>query len=75
MRIALSRSLYRPDAVAAAAAAYGALARIEVAEGEHEVVVTLSDSHPDIPDLLDAFCNHALYETVLRHRADTGGVL
>ncbi len=75
-RVVFSRSLYRPDAVEATAEAYGGLARIEIDQGEDSIVATLHDPEPDFADeLVDAFCNHALHETIVRHRQHNGGEL
>jgi hypothetical protein len=75
--VTFSRSLYRIDGIEAAAAAYAALAQITVTPGESEIVVDLTQPHPDIPpdELRDAFCNHALFETVRLHREVVGGAL
>lgn len=76
-RIRFSRSLYHPEAVSAAVSAYGALARITVdASSPHAVVVEVADPHPDLAGaLVDAFCNHVLFETIRHHRAVVGGAL
>jgi len=59
------RSLYSVPAVRAAAEAYAELASsIDVVEHEVEVVVTITDPDPDLPELVDAFANHALFETI-----------
>ena len=75
--VTFSRSLYRLDSIEAAAAAYAQLATINITPGDSEIVVDLVEPHPDIPadDLVDAFCNHALFETVRMHRDAVGGVL
>jgi hypothetical protein len=75
--VTFSRSLYRIDGIESAAAAYAGLAQITVTPGESEIVVSLAQPHPDIPaqELVDAFCNHALFETVRRHREAVGGSL
>lgn len=67
--VSFSKSLYALEGVEAAARAYSDLARIVVEDGETEVRVTVSDPHPDFADqVLDAFCNHALFETIVRTR-------
>lgn len=66
----LSRSLYDPDAVAEAVAAFQNLATIEVEATEARLRVTITDPDPDVADVLaDELCNHALAHTVARHRA------
>lgn len=68
--LSFSRSLYRVDAVEAAAAAYGPVAPVVVTVAGSDIVATFEPPLPDIDDLLDAFANHALYETVVRERAE-----
>lgn len=67
-RVALSRSLYSPDAVQAAAKAYEEVAKISLEDSAGDIVVTFSDLGPADAEIVDAFCNHALHETVLRAR-------
>jgi hypothetical protein len=67
--LAFSRSLYTPEAVRDAVAAYQELARFEVLEGGDDVQVRVSDPDPEVNDLLDEFCNHVLFETVKQFRA------
>lgn len=75
-RLTFSRSLYRPDAVEATVAAYAQLATIGVETEDHAIVVTVSDPHPALAgELVDAMCNHILFETIRRYRADQGGAI
>ena len=68
--VEFSRSLYDVDAVRAAADAYGGLATIAVKTVGDHVRVEVSEIDPRVADrLVDALCNHALYNTVDRHRA------
>ncbi len=62
----LSRSLYTPEAVRAAALAYAALAEIVVEEQGDILRVTVSQ--PRRPDVVDHLLNHCLFETVRRSR-------
>lgn len=69
--INFSTSIYRNDAVEAAAQAYGHLAKIRVEANEGNVVLHIEDIDERVSDrLVDALCNHALYETVARTRAE-----
>ncbi len=69
--LSFSRSLYRVDAVEAAAAAYAPVATIVVTVAGSDILATFEDPDPDLgEDLFDGFANHALYETVVRERAD-----
>jgi len=68
-RITFDRSLYLPEAVEAAAAAYTDHARIELTPGADAVVAVISDVLEHDPRLVaHAFCNHALHETIARRR-------
>lgn len=67
--LSLSRSLYLPEAVQAAARAFGELATIEVRVLDSDIEVSLDDIDPDVDDVLaDELCNHALHETIVRRR-------
>ena len=66
-----SRSLYRVDAVEAAAEAYGAVTSVVVTVAGSDILATFeSPNTPYGEDLFDAFANHALAETVARARAE-----
>ena len=67
--IAFDGSLYLPEAVSAAAEAYADHIRIELTPTADAVVAKLSDIAGDNPrTVVKAFCNHALYETIVRKR-------
>ncbi|GEM_PF-1013077 len=69
--LSFSRSLYRVEAVEAAAAVYAGVASVVVTVAGSDIVATFDDPDPDLgEDLFDAFANHALYETVVRERAE-----
>jgi hypothetical protein len=74
-RITFDRSLYLPEAVAAAAAAYAEHAQVEVTPGADEVVAVISAGAGHDPQIVvHAFCNHVLHETIARRRqAGEGG--
>lgn len=66
-RISFERSLYLPEAVDAAAAAYAEHAQIEVTPAADAVVAVIS-APADEQIVVHAFCNHVLYETITRRR-------
>ena len=67
--IAFDASLYLPEAVAAAAAAYAEHAQIELTQTADAVVAKLSGVVGHDPrTVVNAFSNHALYETIVRRR-------
>ena len=62
-------SLYLPDAVEAAAAAYADHAAITLTSNENAVVATIAaEADADESTLAHAFCNHVLHETIVRQR-------
>ncbi len=66
-----SRSLYRLDAVEAAAGVYAGVAEVAVTVAGSDIVATFGAPDPQLgEDLFDAFANHVLYETVVRERAE-----
>jgi len=68
-QVTFDRSLYLPEAVDAAAAAYAEHAKIEVTPAGDSVVVALSViGEHDPQTVTNAFCNHVLYETIARMR-------
>ena len=71
-RVTFDRSLYLPEAVEAAAAAYGAHAQIEVTRSDECTVAMVSPvAESDPRPLVNAFCNHVLHETIARLREST----
>ena len=71
-RISFDRSLYLPEAVAAAAAAFAAHAQIEVTPNADAVVAVISGVVENDPDMVaNAFCNYVLHETIARMRQAT----
>jgi hypothetical protein len=67
--IVFDESLYLPDAVAAAAAAYAEHVHVELTRTADAIVAKLSKIvGPDPQMVANAFCNHALYETIVRRR-------
>jgi len=71
-RVTFDRSLYLPEAVEAAAAAYGEHAQIEVARSDECTVAMISPIGDTDPRLLvNAFCNHVLHESIARLRDST----
>ena len=69
-RIVFSRTLYTAEAVKTAASAYAALTKVEVEVSDTEVVAEFENAPTG--ELVDAFCNHALYETVVQRRRQIG---
>lgn len=67
-RIAFDRTLYLPEAVEAAAAAYAEHATIEVTPSADAVVAAITVDGDDPQTVVHAFCNHVLHETVTRRR-------
>jgi hypothetical protein len=70
LRVSFSRSLYLPEAVEAAAAAYAALAPVAIEPGGNDITAVVET---DDRDLVDELCNHALFETISRRRGQPAG--
>lgn len=68
-RITFDRSLYLPEAVEAATAAYTGHAKIElISAGEAVTAVITEIGDHDPKEFVHAFCNHVLHETITRRR-------
>lgn len=68
-RISFDRSLYLPEAVEAAAAAYAEHAQIAVTTGADAIEAVISGVVDYDPDTVaNAFRNHVLHETIARRR-------
>jgi hypothetical protein len=71
-RITFDRSLYDPDAVAAAASAYAEYADITLERAGDAVVAVVGAVRGHDRDTVEhSFCNLALQETVVRLRRNT----
>jgi len=67
--IRFDRSLYLPEAVEAAVAAYAEHAQIELSTTDDAVVAAISGVVDNDADMVAyAFCNHVLHETIARLR-------
>ena len=70
-RISFDRSLYLPEAVEAAAAAYADFAKVELTSSAETVVADISDAGDyDLATIANAFSNHVLHETISRRRRE-----
>ena len=68
-QIIFDRSLYAPDAVEAAAAAYAPYAEIALEGSGDELVAVVGAVTGGDRELIEhSFCNHALQETIVRVR-------
>ena len=68
-RITFQRSLYLPEAVDAAVAAYAEHATIEVTPSADALVAVISAVVGNDAEIVaHAFCNHVLHETIARLR-------
>ena len=73
-QIIFDRSLYAPEAVEAAAAAYVEHADITVERSGDAVIAVISAVRGDRETIEHSFCNLALQETVVRMRRATAAV-
>ncbi len=68
----LSHSLYAPDAISEAVEAFASIATLELTREASETRVEVSWTDPEIPDLLDHFCNHILHHSIVASRQGSG---
>ena len=70
-RISFDRTLYLPEAVAAAAEAYADYAKIQITQSADGVVAEIGGvvDHEE-RTVVNAFCNHVLHETIARRRLE-----
>ncbi|HYD50923.1 MAG TPA: HxsD-like protein [Terriglobales bacterium] len=66
--IRFDRSLYLPEAVEAAAAAYRDHAEISLSTAGDSVIAAITAADEDLDEIAGAFGNHVLYETITRIR-------
>ena len=65
--VAFARSLYAPDAIRAAVAAYAELASFQITESDEDVIVRITEPDSDVAHCLaDELANYALVETIAR---------
>lgn len=68
--VVFSPRLYELEAVRLSAERFAADATIRIVEEDAGIRVSFSQQDDEIADdLVDSFCNHALFETVRRRRA------
>jgi hypothetical protein len=68
--VVLSPRLYAPEAIRLSAERFTSHATIRIVEDEGGIRVSFSQPDGEIEDdLVDSFCNHALFETVRSRRA------
>ncbi len=68
--VSFDHSIYNQASIETAAAAYASILEINVASGDGETTATFSNLDPGQGRMLvDAFCNHVLFETIQHFRA------
>ena len=74
--IRFSKNLYRQDALEASVHAYSALAKFRIESHDAEIHVFIEVNEPThAKPIRDAFCTHALFETIVKHREAVGAKL
>lgn len=73
--IQFSRTLYLTEAVDAAVAAYAEVAEFEVKSDENDITVQIDADAGYGDKVYHAFCNHVLFESIVRTRQALGGRL
>jgi hypothetical protein len=68
--VSFDHSIYDQASIETAAATYAGFLEISVAAGDGETTASFSNLDPEQGQMLvDAFCNHVLFETIQRFRA------
>ena len=74
--LSFSKSIYHFSAIMAAIQVYDAYAHFEYIDREHEVQLTIAPKQEQHAQLIiDSFCNHVLFESIVAHRQEKGGLL
>ena len=73
--IQFSRSLYLAEAVDAAVSAYSEVATFNVDSDENDISVQIEADAGYGDTVYHAFCNHVLFESIVRSRQALGGRL
>ena len=74
--IPFSLSIYRLAAIVSAMQLYAGHAEFSYTESEHDICVRIqpkNEAHAQL--IIDSFCNHVLFETIVAYRAEKGGEL
>ena len=67
--VTFDHSIYSPDSISAAVEAYAGLLSVTLADDEGATTARFDELDPDEGEMLvDAFCNHVLYESIQRNR-------
>ena len=74
--LSFSLSIYKKEAIEEAMHAYGAYARFSLQEEPYAIAIDIEPLHEDLATkIIDSFCNHVLFETIILHRKEKGGTL
>ena len=67
--VTFDHSIYSPDSISAAVEAYAELLTVTLADADGATTANFNDLDPEDGEMLvDAFCNHVLYESIQRNR-------
>ena len=76
INIPFSLSIYKKEAIEEAMYAYASYARFSVQEEEFTMIIEIQPLHEShAAQIIDSFCNHVLFETIVLHRKERGGDL
>jgi hypothetical protein len=67
--------LYLAEAVDAAVVAYGEVAEVSIENNENDITVQIEADEGYGDTVYHAFCNHVLFESIVRTRQALGGRL
>ena len=76
VNIPFSLSIYKKEAIEEAMYAYASYASFSVQEEKSTIVIEIQPLHEShASQIIDSFCNHVLFETIVLHRKEKGGDL
>ena len=73
--VTFSLSIYRLPAIVSAMQLYAGHADFSYTESENDICVQVSpknESHAQL--IIDSFCNHVLFESIVAYRSEQGGL-
>ena len=71
--LSFSLSIYKKEAIEEAMCAYGSHARFSVQEEPYALLIEIDPLYEEhATQIIDAFCNHVLFESIVLHRKEQG---
>ena len=75
-KLSFSLSIYKKEAIEEAMYAYASHARFSITEEPYALFVEIDPLYEEhATQIIDSFCNHVLFESIVLHRKEKGGSL